>query len=66
MKAIADVLNAVSGHYKEAESVFDFPFNGARTLLRVLDDGNRAHDQLVERLRSGKMPEPGDFNRSWE
>jgi len=62
LKAIVDVMNAVDGHYMDSETRYDLysPHHGAVALLYVLDDGLKAEEQRMERLRSGK-PTDDDF-----
>jgi hypothetical protein len=52
LKSIVDVLNAVTEHYTDSTSHFDFPSpsGGAASLLYVLDDGLRADAERQERV----------------
>jgi plasmid stabilization system protein ParE len=54
--AIAEVLNAVSGHYMKSTTAFEGVgnWNGAVSLLYVIDDGLRAARERQERLRAGE------------
>src|SRR5665213_1119950 len=62
LKAIADVLNAIEGHYFRSETRFDLggPLGGAVSLLHVLDAGLRAEEARRKRFEEGK-PLPDDF-----
>jgi len=56
LKAIADVLNAVQGHYLNAFTAFDFAarHNGAVTLLYLIHRGLKANQAREERLLRGE------------
>ena len=55
LDAISDVLNAVSKHYLDSETMFETrgTRNGVLSLLYVLDDGLRVEDERHARLKSG-------------
>jgi len=58
LAAIVDVLNAVSHHYADSTSAFDFPSgNDGVSLLYVIRDGLRANEERLARLRSGSYTE---------
>lgn len=59
LAALAAILNANSLRYKEGHTEFrPITSNGALSLLYVLDEGLRAREQRVARLKSGKaIPE---------
>lgn len=59
LKAIADVLNAVQGHYLDAFTPFDFasPHNGAVTLLYVIHRGLKANEEREARILKGEHSE---------
>lgn len=62
IKAIDEVLNAVSGHYLDSTTHFAPPgaARGARSLLYFLDDGIKADHARRERMRNGTST-PDDF-----
>ena len=62
LKAIANVMNALDGHYFKSETRYDLvgPLGGAVSLLYVLDEGLRAQEAKQKRLEEGK-PLPDDF-----
>jgi hypothetical protein len=62
LKALADVLNAIDGHYFQSETRFDLggALGGAVSLLHALDDGLRAQEARQKRLEEGK-PLKDDF-----
>jgi hypothetical protein len=62
LKAIADVLNALDGHYSQSMTGFDLggALGGAISLLYVLDDGLRTEEARQKRLEAGK-PFKDDF-----
>jgi hypothetical protein len=62
LKAIAEVLNALDGHYFQSETRFDLcgAVSGAISLLYALDDGLRAEEARQKRLEAGK-PLKEDF-----
>jgi hypothetical protein len=55
--AIDAVLNAVSAHYLDSQTAFDFggPIGGAVSLLYVLGMGSRARDERGKRFFTGKQ-----------
>lgn len=56
LSAIVDVLNAVSAHYLDATTVFDWPGgNDSVALLFAIRDGLRAKDERLERLKAGEF-----------
>jgi hypothetical protein len=56
LKAIAQVLNAVEGHYMDVNTAFDGfpPDTGALELLHVMDDGLRLRKERKERRARGE------------
>jgi hypothetical protein len=62
LDAIAEVLNAISCHYKDSQLYFkNIPYsNGAVHLLHVLNDGLEAEKQRQARVKSGRY-NPDDF-----
>jgi hypothetical protein len=56
LKAIADVLNAVQGHYMDQFTPFDFAsaHNGAVTLLYLIHRGLKANKQREARILKGE------------
>ncbi len=62
LKAIVHVMNAVDVYLTGSETAYDLfsPHSGAVRLLYVIDDGLKAEEQRMERLRKGK-PSDGDF-----
>jgi len=62
LRSISDVLNAISGHYKNSEMCFDHPKKprGALSLLYVIDDGLRAGQERKDRVLSGRYT-PEDY-----
>jgi len=56
LNSIAEVLNAVSQHYRDSEMTFDIGEDpeGAVSLLYIIDDGLEAGEERQERIRSGK------------
>jgi hypothetical protein len=59
LKAIADVLNAVQGHYMDAFTPFDFAsvHQGALTLLHLIYRGLEANQQREARILKGEYLE---------
>jgi hypothetical protein len=59
LKAIADVMNAVQGHYMDAYTPFDFgsTLNGAVTLLHLINRGLKANQAREERILKGEVLE---------
>jgi hypothetical protein len=59
LKAIADVMNAVAGHYLKAETPYDIGsrLTGAVALLHVLNSGVKVREERAERLRKGEFSE---------
>lgn len=56
LSAIVDVLNAVSEHYLDATTVFDWPGgNDSVALLFAIRDGLRAKDERLKRLKAGQV-----------
>jgi hypothetical protein len=57
LKAIAEILNAVEGHYCDSTTAYDFGgrVGGALSLLYVLDDGLRAEEARQKRLKERKL-----------
>ncbi|HEX8165248.1 MAG TPA: hypothetical protein VF601_05605 [Beijerinckiaceae bacterium] len=54
LKAIAAAINAVQFHFKDGETHFEvISSDNAVSLLYILDDGLRAREQRLERIRSG-------------
>jgi hypothetical protein len=64
LKTIADVLNAVEGHYLKSETRFDMAAQrgGALSLLYLMDDGLNAREEREKRIESGNA-RPEDFGR---
>ncbi len=65
LKSISLVLNTVSQHYLESETMFDMesePSGGAVSLLYVIDDGLKAAAERKERRQSGNYTKD-DFKR---
>jgi AbiU2 len=62
LKAIADVLNIVAGHYLKSETRFDMaaPRGGALSLLYVMHDGVRLREEREKRIQDGNALS-GDF-----
>ena len=62
LASIVKVLNAVSLHYMQTETVFDVgdPVDGAMSLLHVVSDGLKADAERRARLERGEFA-PGDF-----
>jgi hypothetical protein len=62
LNAIINVMHAIEIHYKESETMYDLMphHDGAVDLLYVLDDGLRAREERLERLRGGKGRD-GDY-----
>lgn len=65
LKAIADVLNAIEGHYAASTTAFDFAAarQGAVTLVQVLSDGVKARENREERLRRGEISDDDSQNQ---
>ncbi|WP_148294394.1 hypothetical protein [Azospirillum sp. B506] len=66
LKAVADVMNAVSGHYEDSETAFHLGIShsGAEALLYVLDEGLRVERQRMERISTGTFTsEDIEFHR---
>jgi hypothetical protein len=59
LKAIADVMNAVEGHYFDSQTAYDVPtrFNGAVALLYVLNDGVKTRSEREKRIEAGEYRE---------
>ncbi len=55
LTSISDVLNAISLHYMDSETMFEGigAYDGAVSLLYVLDDGLRAEEERKERIKTG-------------
>nr|WP_249168330.1 hypothetical protein [Bradyrhizobium elkanii] len=56
LKAIADVMNAVEGHYFDSETGYDLTarHSGALALLYVLNDGVKTQDERQKRIKAGE------------
>jgi hypothetical protein len=56
LKAIADVMNAVEGHYFQSQTGYDLTArrNGAVTLLYVLNDGVKTQGERAKRIEAGE------------
>ena len=63
LKAVADVLNAVQGHYMDAYTPFDFAsrYHGAVSLLHLIHRGLKANEQREARILKGEHSED-DFD----
>jgi hypothetical protein len=63
LRAIVDVMNAVDIYFTGSETGYGHwsPHNGAIGLLYVIDDGLKAEEQRMDRLRRSK-PLEDDFN----
>lgn len=59
LRALAETLNAVSRHYLDSTTAFDFSTDdgGAISLLYVIDDGIKALDERRARLKNGTVRE---------
>jgi hypothetical protein len=59
LKALADVVNAVEGHYFRNFTSFEHiaGHNGAATLLHVLGDGVKAKERRQKTIADGKFDE---------
>ena len=59
LKVIAYVMNAVSGHYLDSQTVFDFGgrHTGAVSLLYVINSGLKVREERAERLLKGEFSE---------
>lgn len=59
LDSIADVLNALTYHYKESEIRFGFAHGdgGGESLLYVIDDGLRAEEERRKRIKNGNFCE---------
>jgi AbiU2 len=57
LNALANVLNALDGHYYRSETRFDMTprHNGAFTMLYVLSQGIKARDERAKRLENGEV-----------
>jgi hypothetical protein len=64
LDSIAAVLNAVSGHYEDSETMFDIGegSGGAVSLLYIIDDGLKAEADRQDRIRRGEYREE-DFRK---
>jgi hypothetical protein len=62
LKTIAELLNAIELHFKEASTFYDFEGHtgGAKQLLFYLDDGVKREEERRARIASGKR-DPNDF-----
>jgi hypothetical protein len=62
LKAVVEVMNAVDIYFTGSETRYDLysPRHGAVALLYVIDDGVKAEEQRMERLRKSK-PTEDDF-----
>ena len=62
LKAIVEVMNAVDIYFTGSETGYGLwsPHNGAVGLRFVIDDGLRAEEQRMERLRKSR-PSGDDF-----
>jgi hypothetical protein len=60
--SLAAVLNALASHFLKSETRFDMTsrHNGAESLLYLLDEGLRSHEERFKRLESGH-PIEADF-----
>lgn len=56
LKAIADVMNAVDGHYFDSETAYHLTarHNGAVALLYVLNDGVKTQGERQKRIEAGE------------
>lgn len=65
LKAIEDVLNAVSGHYMDETSIFSLSqsHSGSVSLLHVLHDGIELDKQRLARIERGEY-NPADLGPS--
>ena len=63
LDALAKILDAVSTHYLDSSTMFDMGGNigGGDCLLRIIHDGLKAEENLMERIREGNIL-PDDFN----
>ena len=63
LNSLANVLNALAGHYHKSETRFDMTarHDGAFTMLYVLKQGIKARDERAKRLESG-APANGDLD----
>jgi len=59
LDSIAEVLNAVSQHYTDSETIFDIGegAEGAVSLLYIIDDGLKAEKDRQDRIRRGEYRE---------
>jgi hypothetical protein len=62
LKTMAELLNAIELHFKEATTAYDFDssYQGAKNLLLFLDDGIKRHDERRARIRN-RQGTPEDF-----
>ena len=59
LASLAAAVNTVQLHFKEGQTTFDHAISsdGALSLLCVLDDGLRAREERLERIKTGKATE---------
>lgn len=63
LAAIAEVLNTIAKAYLSTTVMFEWTDTrqGAEQLLYVLDDGLKAHQERLDRLKNGAVRHPEDY-----